>query len=531
VAVLCEDEEAFMEEMSAQEKLLNPVAAYVGYPGLYWWQSVEDLRAVDSAEPSVWTQFGIATGFVSEEYLRREAAKARATEGELAPRSEDAEKRKKDEKTEAFSAAAAAKEKVAPAPAQVKVAAADFKLHAPLGRGRFGEVLLATTYVGGGQSVGSLTVAGAPAKRAGSSSLLPRRSLGRKSKKNGRADDSDDDENGNKASERQVVALKVLHKKLLTNSKMRERARNERKINGVLSKFDHPFVVKLAHAFSTKDCLCLALELLPCGELFQLTKEHAPGSYEGKTSGRKLPEKAARFYVAECVAALEFLHSRSVLYRDLKPENVLINVDGHVKISDFGLSKPNVSQALAGASSMCGTPEYLAPEMLAESKSHVHGLAVDWWACGALLFELLDGKPPWYAKDRNKLFERIVRTPFKLPKKIKLSTDGEGLLHALLEKDPRKRLGSGPGRASDVKEHRFFAMVDFAALMAKQIEPPFKPTFSAFTDDALDKTMSWKNIDTPEPPRPIDIAQDRFDEIFKNWDSFRPAAAAAATAA
>mmetsp|Transcript_27942 Transcript_27942/g.85744 ORF Transcript_27942/g.85744 Transcript_27942/m.85744 type:complete len:275 (-) Transcript_27942:985-1809(-) len=177
------------------------------------------------------------------------------------------------------------------------------------------------------------------------------------------------------------------------------------------------------------------------------------------------------------------------------------------------------------------TPEYLAPEMLAESKSHVHGLAVDWWACGALLFELLDGKPPWYAKDRNKLFERIVRTPFKLPKKIKLSTDGEGLLHALLEKDPRKRLGSGPGRASDVKEHRFFAMVDFAALMAKQIEPPFKPTFSAFTDDALDKTMSWKNIDTPEPPRPIDIAQDRFDEIFKNWDSFRPAAAAAAAVA
>ena len=312
--------------------------------------------------------------------------------------------------------------------------------------------------------------------------------------------------------------MKVLHKKLLYNSKLRERARNERMINGQLGA--HPFVVKMRFAFVTDKCLCLVLELAPCGELFQLITNHESGSFTGKTFGRKFPEQAARFYCAESLLALEFLHENDVLYRDLKPENVLIDADGHVTISDFGLSKPGVHDPLKGARSMCGTPEYLAPEIL--RGTHEHGLAADWWAMGALLYELLSGQPPWYTKDRNKLFERIKTAPLKMPKglKPKLSKDGEALLRALLHKDNAVRLGTADG-AKGLKEHKFFAMVDFDALLLKQIEPPFAPkTLVSKTDVRPDENVDWDDI-KPDPNvtcHKMDIPDHRFNEIFAKFE-------------
>jgi len=313
-----------------------------------------------------------------------------------------------------------------------------------------------------------------------------------------------------------LLAMKVLHKKLLYNSKLRERARNERMINGQLGP--HPFVVRLRYAFATERCLCLVLELAPCGELFQLVTNHDPGSFDGKTYGRKFPEQAARFYVGESLLALEFLHANRVLYRDLKPENVLIQADGHVTISDFGLSKPGVSDPLRGARSMCGTPEYLAPEIL--RGTHEHGLAVDWWACGALLYELLSGQPPWYTKDKKKLFDRIANAPLKVPRGLrpKLSKDGEALLRALLHKDNAVRLGTDGG-ATALKNHKFFAMVDFGDLLRRQIDPPFAPRAHVTGADPA-AVVAWDDI-VPDPDaqfHKMDIADHRFNEIFAKFE-------------
>ena len=296
------------------------------------------------------------------------------------------------------------------------------------------------------------------------------------------------------------------------NAKLRERARNERKINGILSKGDHPFVVKMRHAFSTEECLCLALELLPCGDLFTLFR-----------GGKRCPEKAATFYLAECALALDYVHSKNVLYRDLKPENVLLTSEGHIKISDFGLSKPGVSHPLTGASSLCGTPEYLAPEMLRED--HVHGLAVDWYACGAFLYELMEGKPPFVfceLKCREKLFSKIQTIEIPKLSSKKTSAETVALISALLEKDPSKRLNSG----SDVMAHPFFQGIDFDAVLKKQLPNPMgTPSAKKSPRGGDNNALSWNDITAPESPgnRHLDITMARFNDLFKNWDSHAPA--------
>jgi len=317
----------------------------------------------------------------------------------------------------------------------------------------------------------------------------------------------------------EVYAVKILQKKLLVNAKLRERARNERLINGLLSKTRCPFVVGMRHAYSTDRALCLALELLPCGDLRFMAKNRT-----------KFPEKIARFYVAECVLALEFLHSKKILYRDLKPENVLMNTDGHIKISDFGLSKPDVADPLKGATSICGTPEYLSPEMFQAE----HGLAVDWWALGAMLFELLDGKPPFCfceAKDYKKLFSKITNTRLLLKKTF--TFEALHLLHALLEKDPAKRLGS-KGGSEDLKSHAFFASLDFDALAKHQVPPPYGvPTrYKVNKNDLVvvvvgkkKKCLHWNDLldDEEETKSPSNLPDDRFDDdLFKDWDSHAP---------
>ncbi|KAJ8600229.1 hypothetical protein CTAYLR_001959 [Chrysophaeum taylorii] len=460
--------------MSQGEKALNPIAAALGFPGLYWWQS-DDAGAVDNAnEDNFWTQLVIAAGIVDESYIRTESKKATEAEKQLVE--EEQERQRLEAAAAAESNAAAqgvggqevsAREVVVPPVPKPppRLGEADFSLHRPLGRGRFGEVLLATH-----------------------------------------------------RTSRSIVALKVLHKELLWNSKMRERARNEFKINVTLLRAgEHPFIVRLMFAFSTRRCLCLALDVAPCGELFQLTTNHEPGSFLGKTQGRRFPEKAARFYVSECLLALEFLHEAKVLYRDLKPENVLLAEDGHVKISDFGLSKPNVSKPLEGAKSMCGTPEYMAPEIL--QNNHDHGLAIDWWALGALCYELVDGHPPWHAKDRTQLFDKIVKTSLKMPKNVKpkLSVDCLDLLKTLLEKNAPKRLGVEG--ATQVKNHKFFAMVDFEALFERKIDPPFQPKPPAPTKLDTTVDLDWASIQPQQaPPRGMDITWEKFDQIFNGFE-------------
>jgi serine/threonine protein kinase len=127
---------------------------------------------------------------------------------------------------------------------------------------------------------------------------------------------------------------------------------------------------------------------------------------------KKFPEHMARFYSAEITLALDTMHEHGVVYRDLKPENILLDGEGHIKLADFGLAKEGVHEAAEGAHSLCGTPEYLSPEVLDRQG---HGTAVDWWNLGMVLYEMLTGLPPWYTTDRDKLFERLRSAPLKFP--------------------------------------------------------------------------------------------------------------------
>merc|ERR1719487_1419823 len=196
-----------------------------------------------------------------------------------------------------------------------------------------------------------------------------------------------------------LVALKMLSKARCAEEKRRRWARTER---AVLGRARHPFVCTLEHAFQSPRALFFAIEFCAGGELFfHLSRV------------KRFAEGGARFYAAEIALALEHLHAElRVAYRDLKPENVLLSARGHVRLVDFGLAKENVHRPETGATSMCGTFEYLAPEVVLRAG---HGWAVDWWSLGMVLYEMLIGLPPWYTKDHKLLFERIVHAPVRLP--------------------------------------------------------------------------------------------------------------------
>ncbi|KAF4663101.1 hypothetical protein FOL47_005900 [Perkinsus chesapeaki] len=259
-----------------------------------------------------------------------------------------------------------------------------------------------------------------------------------------------------------VYAMKMLRKENVMKRNQVEHTRTER---NVLETVSHPFIVNLVYAFQTPKKLYFILEYCPGGELFfHLSR------------AQRFSENRCRFYASEILLAIEYLHKYDIVYRDLKPENVLLDADGHVKLTDFGLSKEGIMDN-SSAKSMCGTPEYLAPEIL-EKKGH--GKAVDWYSLGALMYEMLTGLPPFYTRDREKLFERIRRGNLAFPSYM--TPIARNLLEQLLCRDPNKRLGSGPADAQDIKSHPFFQGVDWKSLMSRQITPPFQPHVTAAAD-------------------------------------------------
>jgi serine/threonine protein kinase len=207
----------------------------------------------------------------------------------------------------------------------------------------------------------------------------------------------------------------------------------------------------------------------------------------------KFDEDRSRFYTAQIVLALEHLHMMNVIYRDLKPENVLLDHNGNIRLTDFGLSKENVDAVDKGAHSFCGTPEYLAPEVLSRSG---HGRAVDWWSLGALLFEMLTGLPPFYSRDRNVLFEKIQKGDLEYPGY--LSTNAKDVLRKLLVRDPLARLGSGPGDAAELKAHPFFGPIDWKAVLEGRVEVPWVPVVRNSADTSqFDTEFTTMDVHSP----------------------------------
>ncbi|OWA51761.1 RAC-gamma serine/threonine-protein kinase [Hypsibius exemplaris] len=267
---------------------------------------------------------------------------------------------------------------------------------------------------------------------------------------------------GREKATKTLYAIKLLKKDVIIKKDEVEHTLTERRV--LQSASLHPFLTYLQYAFQTKERLCFVMEYVNGGELFfHLSRE------------RTFSDARTQFYAAEITLALGHLHENSIIYRDLKLENVLLDRDGHVKLTDFGLCKADLRFS-DRTKTFCGTPEYLAPEILEDGD---YGRAVDWWALGVVVYEMLCGGLPFHHKDHEVLFDMIVLYDVKYPKTI--TREAKNLLTGLLTKRPSKRLGGGPGDHKEIQAHKYFSTIDWDALLNKRIKPPFKPEV---TDDA-----------------------------------------------
>lgn len=180
-------------------------------------------------------------------------------------------------------------------------------------------------------------------------------------------------------------------------------------------------------------------------------------------------EEDVKFYLAELALALDHLHGLGIIYRDLKPENILLDEEGHIKITDFGLSKEAIDHDKR-AYSFCGTIEYMAPEVV---NRRGHTQSADWWSFGVLMFEMLTGSLPFQGKDRKETMALILKAKLGMPQF--LSVEAQSLLRALFKRNPCNRLGAGIDGVEEIKRHPFFVTIDWNKLYRKEIKPPFKP--------------------------------------------------------
>ena len=260
-----------------------------------------------------------------------------------------------------------------------------------------------------------------------------------------------------------VFAMKIIRKAEVVTSDKPRQVLSERQI---LEAMDNAFIVNLFVAFQDEENLYLVLRFAGGGDLFtQLEKR------------KRLPEDAARFYCAELVLAIEALHKNLIIYRDLKPENILLSLDGHLLLTDFGMSK-QLKPTNIMTESLCGTPEYLAPEVV---QGKAYSFAVDWWCLGIILYEMLVGKTPFHARDLTIVVNRILNDRVEYPPFV--SIPAIGLIESLLCRDPFKRLGckwltnkENPSLgAAELKSHPFFASIRWDKLALKKITPPYLP--------------------------------------------------------
>ena len=273
-----------------------------------------------------------------------------------------------------------------------------------------------------------------------------------------------------KINTQEKYAMKVLRKERIFGQNLLKYALAERNI---LSVTDHPFIVKLNCAFQNTTKLFLILEYCPNGDLGKhLLVE------------KRFSEERAKFYLCEVLLALENLHQRDIIFRDLKPDNVVLDGEGHCKLTDFGLSKEGVNETKY-AQSFCGSIAYLAPEML---KKKGHGKAVDWYLLGVLFYEMLVGCPPFFTRRQEDIFNNIERGELNIPDFV--SPAAADLLRKLLERDPSKRLGS-TNDAQEIKDYPYFKDVDWNKVYNKEIKPPTFLDYSKNSINAYNKPRKF----------------------------------------
>jgi RAC serine/threonine-protein kinase len=306
-----------------------------------------------------------------------------------------------------------------------------------------------------------------------------------------------------------LYAMKILKKDVIIKKDEVTHTMTEKR---VLQKTNHPFLLTLKYSFTTVDRLCLVTEYVNGGELyFHLAKE------------RQFSEDRTRFYGAEIISAIDYLHTNAIIYRDLKLENLLLDKDGHIKIADFGLCKEDIRWGTT-TKTFCGTPEYLAPEVLDDVN---YGRAVDWWGVGVVMYEMMVGRLPFYNQDHEIMFENILASDVRFPSKM--SDNARDLLTGLLVKEPAKRLGGGPEGAKEIMRHVFFETIDWDALQEKKIVPPFKPQVLNETDTRnfdIEFTGESVELTPPEDDNPLSDTFGSNLETMTEEDAVPPGAAA-----
>eukprot|EP01064_Diplonema_japonicum_P037210 TRINITY_DN8660_c0_g1_i1.p1 TRINITY_DN8660_c0_g1~~TRINITY_DN8660_c0_g1_i1.p1 ORF type:complete len:399 (+),score=62.10 TRINITY_DN8660_c0_g1_i1:50-1246(+) len=307
------------------------------------------------------------------------------------------------------------------------------------------------------------------------------------------------------------LAMKILNKNMLIERDEVEHTRTER---AVLEKANHPFLVKMRYAFQTADKLYLVMNFANGGELFSHLKKE-----------KRFDEERARFYAAEIALGIQYLHDRGIVYRDLKPENVLLDAEGHIALTDFGLSK--MMKESERTKTFCGTPEYLAPEILLNKG---HGKPVDWWSFGTLLFEMIVGIPPFYSTDTKEMYDMILHADLFIPEFV--TPQATDLLIHLLARDPKHRLGTGPDGPREVLNHEFFSSVDWDALYERKVRPTFVPPVtgpgdvSQIDEEFLNKKIPDSHSGNPDyGPLHGPGVGSREQELFKGftYESAHPA--------
>ncbi|XP_063688261.1 cAMP-dependent protein kinase catalytic subunit alpha-like isoform X2 [Bolinopsis microptera] len=291
----------------------------------------------------------------------------------------------------------------------------------------------------------------------------------------------------NEKNAEKYLAVKCLSKDCIMEKEQLEHTYSEYKIMGTIPPME--FLVNLLSFGQDNAYLYMVFEFVPGGELFSLLR-----------SVGRIPEITATFYGAQVLAALQYLHNMDILYRDLKPENILFTANGYLKLTDFGFAK----RCLGRTFTLCGTPEYLAPEIILCQGYHK---AVDWWAFGVLLFEMVCGHPPFYSENPMEIYKQALEAKVRFS--CKLTKDCKELIRMLLMTDPTKRVGNLRKGVKEIVEHNFFKRLNLADIFDQKIRAPFVPELEGPGDTA--------NFDDYDEAPLLTKEDDEFIEKFTDF--------------
>ena len=295
-----------------------------------------------------------------------------------------------------------------------------------------------------------------------------------------------------------IYAMKILEKKLLKIKKQQSHTKTERDL---MVRINCPFIVNIKSAFQDETNLYLVSEFMQGGDMF--FHLHDGGIIVFNTEKTK-------FYIIELILALEFLHKNNMVYRDLKPENILLDAKGHIKLTDFGLSKI-LEEEDDKAYTICGTPQYLAPEILLRQG---YDKMIDWWSLGCIMYEMLTGRLPFAIKRGCKMSMKLYEKKVFFPSNI--DNKAQDLIEKFLIVNPKERLGIEGSES--IKSHPFFEGVDWNLAYEKKLNPPFIPKLKSDTD-----LRYFDNIFTDEPiggPKKRNNTRDRDKEINNEYNGF-----------